>query len=125
MSIIEMRGDNSPGGIIRHWERKSKEECAREILRCWKEIERLKREVERLSQPAEQERTPDNELPGMWSNSDLSGGSTDQERTCRWSVAIRYADGAVKAYSTSCGRSPSYVRPEGYCECGGKIVEDS
>lgn len=36
MSIIATVGDNSDAGILRHWEKKTKYECAREILRCWK-----------------------------------------------------------------------------------------
>lgn len=46
MSIVTIKGDNSPAGILRHWERKTKPECAREILRCWNEIERLKQKYD-------------------------------------------------------------------------------
>ena len=41
MAIIEIRGDNSPAGILKHWERRTKSECAREILRCWNRIAEL------------------------------------------------------------------------------------
>lgn len=48
MAIIEFVGDNSPGGILRYWERRTKAECAREILRCWNRIEELEM---RLGEP--------------------------------------------------------------------------
>ena len=50
MSKFTIVGDNSPGGIIRHWERKTKQECAREILKCWEEIERLKSQGDKITQ---------------------------------------------------------------------------
>ncbi len=44
MGQITIKGDNSPTGILRHWERKTRHECAREILRCWQKIETLEAE---------------------------------------------------------------------------------
>lgn len=45
MSITEIKGDNSPAGILKHWQRKTKDECAREILRCYERIEKQHREL--------------------------------------------------------------------------------
>ena len=42
MSKVTVKGDNSPTGILKHWERKTRQECAREILRCWMGIEKTK-----------------------------------------------------------------------------------
>ncbi len=47
MSIIVTKGDNSPAGVLRHWERRTRPECAREILRCWNEIEEIKARIDR------------------------------------------------------------------------------
>lgn len=48
MSIIGIKGDTSPAGILRHWERKTKPECAREILRCWTERDDQRKRLEQL-----------------------------------------------------------------------------
>ena len=46
MSKITMQGDNSPGGVILHWERKTKRDCGREIQRCWQKITDLRQQLE-------------------------------------------------------------------------------
>lgn len=43
MSIVEYIGDSSPRGIIKHWERKTKSECAYEIERCYRRISELEK----------------------------------------------------------------------------------
>lgn len=48
MTIVAIHGDNSPAGIRRHFERKRKEECVREIQRSWETIAKLRAENERL-----------------------------------------------------------------------------
>lgn len=45
MSITEIKGDNSPAGILKHWQNRTKYECAREILSCYERIERQHREL--------------------------------------------------------------------------------
>lgn len=54
MSKMTIHGDNSPIGVLRHWERKTKQECAREILRCWQEAESLKSQLVALREALEQ-----------------------------------------------------------------------
>lgn len=46
MGKITIKGDNSPAGILRYWERKSKPDCAREILRCWQDADQLRRQLQ-------------------------------------------------------------------------------
>lgn len=45
MSITEIKGDNSPAGILKHWQNRTKYECAREILSCYERIEKQHREL--------------------------------------------------------------------------------
>ncbi len=46
MGKITIHGDNSPAGVLRHWERKTRQECAREILRCWNEAESMRSQLD-------------------------------------------------------------------------------
>lgn len=49
MSIVTTHGDNSPGGIRRHFERKTKDDCIREIQCSWGAIAQLRTELETVS----------------------------------------------------------------------------
>ena len=48
MTIVTMRGDNTPAGIRRHFERKSKSDCISEIQRSWETIAELRSERDQL-----------------------------------------------------------------------------
>lgn len=102
MSIVEYIGDSIPRGIIKHWERKTKRECAYEIERCYRRISELKK----LQLPQEAE-------PVAWTlrwPHDIKQGTVNYMTTFKTKERAReYADECTNRESIVV--SPMFLHP--------------